>query len=102
MKVETLPSPWLQEAPKGYTERRHKELGAFFRAYLGFNQVVCVGDGDSIKKILMSEEDWVEGELPSGQRGGPFMVGYVSECLWHSAEAQAAAWPLLQALPVQR
>ena len=36
MKVETLPSPWLQEAPKGYTERRHKELGAFFRAYLGF------------------------------------------------------------------
>eukprot|EP00891_Asterochloris_glomerata_P007227 jgi/Astpho2/7227/Aster-01537 len=49
-----------KEAPKGYTERRHKELGAFFRAYLGFNQVVCVGDGDSIKKILMSEEDWVE------------------------------------------
>ena len=49
---------------QGYTERRHKELGAFFRAYLGFNQVVCVGEGDSIKKILMSEDDWVEGELP--------------------------------------
>eukprot|EP00891_Asterochloris_glomerata_P009272 jgi/Astpho2/9272/Aster-06848 len=48
------------ETPQRYTERRHKELGAFFRAYLGFNQVVCVGEGDSIKKILMSEDDWVE------------------------------------------
>ena len=57
-----------------------------------------MGEGDSIKKILMSEDDWVEGELPCWPVWG---IGNARERCWRSAEAQAAVWPLLQALLIQ-
>ncbi len=58
-----------------------------------------MGEGDSIKKILMSEDDWVEGELPCWPLWG---IDDARERSWRSAEAQAAVWPLLQALLVQK
>ena len=52
--------------PQGIHRAQTQGAWRLVRAYLGFDQVVCVGEGDSIKKILMSEDDWVEGELRGG------------------------------------